>query len=37
MAKITDERLRQLKNEIKMSEELIKEELEPVVAEAISR
>ena len=37
MAKISDERLRSLRNEIKMSEKLLKEELEPVVAESTAR
>ena len=37
MAKISEERLKSLKNEIKMSETLLKEELEPIVAEAVSR
>lgn len=37
MAKLTEERLRALKNEIKMSEELLKQELQPLVEEAIGR
>lgn len=37
MPKIKEERLRALRNEIKMAEELTKEELEPIVAESISR
>lgn len=34
---IKEERLKALKNEIKMSEELLKEELEPIVSESIAR
>ena len=37
MAKIKEERLTQLRNEIKMSEMLLREELEPIVAESIAR
>lgn len=37
MANIKEERLRALKNEIKMSEELIKQELEPIVSESVAR
>ena len=37
MPKLNDERLRSLRNEVVMSEELTRQELEPIVAEAISR
>ena len=37
MAKISTERLRQLKNEIVMSEKLLIEELEPIVSESVAR